>query len=198
MSILQTIIDYIAEDPVTRIMVLAGGATSIIICWKAIVNRARIRIYSLSEHSQASSNRLIGHYGPHIQFEVENRGGSTVSLEPAVTYTAFDIGGKKIRMEFTVEGNLSLDHHVPTEMTAKAPEGDDPRITLFIYQRLRTYTFKASRGRSRRVRVMYAGGRPVSRFRYYLGRLLWHLGRYEFVMKRLEKSDREQTLIPPR
>lgn len=142
---LQTVINYFAQDPLKLLYVL-GGSGGLVYWWDRYRNRPRLRVRLVDEHFDVKEE-------PYLvittRFEIENVGTEKTSLEPEVLFSAYTVKGAHQRCSHTV---VKADRALPP-FTSRA-------ITLVVKEKanypflwFRTYTFRLTRGGAKQLRI---------------------------------------------
>lgn len=158
MALVRWLLSWFREDPI-RLLTVTGGAGGVAYWADRIRNRSRLRVRILRE--QSGSEKL-----PLLRFEAQNLGVSPMSLEPVIVVTGYTPLKRQRRVyHFAVDQAVdrSLPPHTPRTFEAKAPLDPEGAMGFLWY---RQYTFAATRGRARRVRLRYVDGPVLSAWRF--------------------------------
>jgi hypothetical protein len=111
-------------------------------------------------------------------FGVENLGGETTSLLPAITLAGFDPKRRRRVFTFVISPPRDLPSHIERRITATLQKTDVYGADLPGWARaaevlgflwFKTYTLIPTRGRAVKVRIRSADGVPLRRVRFWLG-----------------------------
>ncbi len=129
---------------------------------------------------------------PFVEFEATNLGVATVALEPTITVAGlWMIGGElapwRGELTFFADMDRSLDPHKPKRLLAAGTTSGQHAFTFLWY---RAYTFRATRGSSRRVYLRHIDGPQLSwaRFRFEATLVRWDWSR-AWLLKRVRRPD---------
>lgn len=176
---MEGLFSWLAEDPI-RTLTLVGGSGGLIYWLERLWSCARIKVRILREDTTPED--------PRVQFEAQNLGMSPISLEPSVVLVGYTPKARRHVIHFAVDPGpgRSLPPHVPQSLMASAPPDPDALIGFLWY---RKYTFSATRGRPRHVRLRHLNGPRLSALRFLvelcLFRIPWTRG---FLLHRLNKA----------
>lgn len=154
---LTDIIKYISDDPL-RILYILGGSGGIIYWWDRWRNRPQIRVRLLNEEFNSIDEDTLE---ITTTFEVENLGDLT-SLEPNVEFSGYTPRQeKKNIIQPIVENDRSLPAHTAKIFTLRIREtGKYPFLLL------RTYVFKVTRGKGKRIQIWSESGNKIGSLHY--------------------------------
>jgi len=153
------IVEYFAADPL-KIVYLVGGTGGLWYWINQWRDRIRIRVRLRSETFELKES-------PNLEvvaiYEIENIGGQITSVEPSVRVSGYTPRKDRMKISFEIEG-LERDlppfkpkiFHATFTVPAKYP------FLLF-----RTYTFRATRGSGKKVRVWSANRRNIDFLRFH-------------------------------
>jgi hypothetical protein len=129
-------------------------------------NRSRLRVRILREESGSDKASVL-------TFEAQSLGVAPMSLEPVVVVTGYTPLKRERRVyHFAIKSpaDRSLRPHTPKTFEAVAPPDPEGAMGFLWYRR---YTFAATRGRGRSVRLRYVDGSPISAMRFKVESLLF-------------------------
>ena len=145
LAIFDSIVNYFAQDPL-KILYALGGSGGLIYWWDRYRNRPRLRVRLLDEQFEVRER-------PYLEittrFEVENVGTEKTSLEPEVLFTGYTVKRQRHRgAQKIAEEDRALPPFTPRTITLVVREEANYPFLWF-----RTYVFRLTRGRRKRVRI---------------------------------------------
>ena len=188
MTLLSSLLSWFAEDPI-RILTVLGGAGGVVYWVDRLRDRSRLRVRILRDHSEADRPSVL-------TFEAQNLGVGPMSLEPVVVVTGYTPYKRQRRVyHFAVKAaDRSLPPHTPKTFEAVAPADHEGSMGFLWYRR---YTFAATRGRARSVRLRYVDGAPVSAWRFRVESLLFRWKPTQGLLVRKVAPKGPMRLEPP-
>lgn len=175
-----------------ELIALIGGSGGLLYYVDRVRNRSRLRVRILRELPDSSMETSTGDvaFGHYVEFEAQNLGAAPMSLEPTVTMVGLDLQFRWHRYEMTVDpaADRTLPPHTPRRLSVLADL--DP---VFPYLWYRTYTFRATRGGARRIRLRHRHGPPLSTLQSFCER---HLMRWGWARDRMHQQLRRTRAGP--
>jgi hypothetical protein len=165
MDVIENILEYFAKDPL-RLLTLLGGSGGIAYWISLYKNRSRLRVRILKEILLETPDHQNG-----LEFEAESFGSMPTSLEPTIILTGYTPKRRLRSLAYHVESqDRSLSPHVPKLFKATIKADD---VLPFLWYK--TYLFRPTRGRARRIRIQSANGLALSQSRFLFERLAFCL-----------------------
>ena len=169
---ITSIIDYFAKDPL-KILYLLGGSGGIWYWINQWRGRVRIRVRLLNETFSPKENPNLE---VNTTYEIENIGSSPTSLIPQVTISGYAPDKDRISTSFEIEG---LDRHLPP-FQPKQISAAFKVEARYMFLLFRTYTFRPTRGSTKRIRVWSVSQRNLNCFQFHYELMKFKLlGKYD-------------------
>lgn len=145
-----------------NLLVFIGVAGGFAYWWDRIQNRSRLKVYSWDE-------TLLDDHGREsyiINFEIENLGNKSNSLEKGISLRAFTGKNEKFLCTFAIEESLdrNLPPHTPQSFQALLYSGATPTDLMFSW--FKRYTIIPTRGRGKKIYIRCADKVQLSYLRY--------------------------------